>query len=261
MTPATSATTSTDPVLELRDLVQHFPGAHNAPVRAVDGISLTVGRGETVGVVGESGSGKTTVGRAALRLYKPTSGTIMFEGKDVTHENSRQLAKDLRRRSAMIFQNPTTSLNPYMRLIDVLMEPLEIQRIGNHSSRHRAAEAMLEQVGLDPRWGARYPRELSGGQRQRVGVGRALMLEPSLVVADEPTAALDVSVQAQVINLMADLQAERGLGYLFISHDLSLVKHSATAWRLCTWAGLWRWARRRRSSKTPATRTRCHWPR
>jgi oligopeptide/dipeptide ABC transporter ATP-binding protein len=225
MTPATSASTSTDPVLELRDLVQHFPGAHNAPVRAVDGISLTVGRGETVGVVGESGSGKTTVGRAALRLYKPTSGTIMFEGKDVTHENSRQLAKDLRRRSAMIFQNPTTSLNPYMRLIDVLMEPLEIQRIGNHSSRHRAAEAMLEQVGLDPRWGARYPRELSGGQRQRVGVGRALMLEPSLVVADEPTAALDVSVQAQVINLMADLQAERGLGYLFISHDLSLVKH------------------------------------
>jgi oligopeptide/dipeptide ABC transporter ATP-binding protein len=124
----------------------------------------------------------------------------------------------------MIFQNPTTSLNPYMRLIDVLMEPLEIQRIGNHASRHHAAEAMLEQVGLDPRWGSRYPRELSGGQRQRVGVGRALMLEPSLVVADEPTAALDVSVQAQVINLMADLQKERGLAYLFISHDLSLVR-------------------------------------
>ena len=224
MSQTTIDQTGTTPVLELRDLVQHFPGPRRAPVRAVDGISLTVNRGETVGVVGESGSGKTTVGRAALRLYKPTSGSILFEGGDVTHDTGRSLARGLRRRSAMIFQNPTTSLNPYMRLIDVLMEPLEIQRIGTHASRHQAAEAMLEKVGLDPLWGSRYPRELSGGQRQRVGVGRALMLEPSLVVADEPTAALDVSVQAQVINLMADLQAERGLAYLFISHDLSLVR-------------------------------------
>jgi oligopeptide/dipeptide ABC transporter ATP-binding protein len=213
------------PVLELRDLVQHFPGTHRSTVRAVDGVSLTVARGETLGVVGESGSGKTTVGRAALRLYKPTSGSILFEGRDITTQSGSQLRRDLRRRSAMIFQNPSTSINPFQRLGDVLTEPLEVQRTGDHESRARLAAEMLERVGLDPTWVHRYPRELSGGQRQRVGVARALMLEPSLIVADEPTAALDVSVQAQVVNLMLDLQAERGLSYLFISHDLSLVRH------------------------------------
>jgi oligopeptide/dipeptide ABC transporter ATP-binding protein len=213
------------PVLQLIDLEQHFPGPRRKTVRAVDGISLSLSKGETVGLVGESGSGKTTVGRTALRLYRPTRGRILFEGNDVSSLRPSQLDRVLRRRSAMIFQNPSTSLNPYMRIIDSLMEPLEIQAVGTRASRYETAMAMLEKVGLDPRSAVRYPRELSGGQRQRIGVGRALMLEPSLIVADEPTAALDVSVQAQVINLMADLQAERGLAYLFISHELSLVRH------------------------------------
>lgn len=214
-----------DVILELRGVSQHFKAPRRTLVRAVNDVSLTVSRGETLGVVGESGSGKTTVGRTALRLYKPTSGQVLFEGKDMTDASSRELRRGLRRRSAMVFQNPTTSLNPFLRLGETLAEPLEVHGIGGAAERRARVEEMLDRVGIDPDWAERFPRELSGGQRQRVGVARALMLGPSLIVADEPTAALDVSVQAQVINLMIDLQAEQGLGYVFISHDLSLVRH------------------------------------
>lgn len=216
---------SADTVLELHDLVQHFPGPGGTTVRAVDGVSLQVRRGETVGLVGESGSGKTTVGRAALRLYRPTAGRVVFEGTDVTRLKGRQLSRTLRRRSAMVFQNPSTSLNPFLRIEDALAEPLIVHDVGNSDERRRRVEETLDLVGLGGRMGSRYPHELSGGQKQRVGIARALMLDPALIVADEPTASLDVSVQAQVVNLLQDIQAERGLGYLFISHDLALVRH------------------------------------
>jgi oligopeptide/dipeptide ABC transporter ATP-binding protein len=224
VTPESTAGQS-DVILELRGVSQHFAAPRRTVVRAVNDVSLTVSRGETLGVVGESGSGKTTVGRTALRLYKPTSGQILFEGRDVTGASTRELSRSLRRRSAMVFQNPTTSLNSFLRLGETLAEPLEIHGIGTTASRRARVEEMLERVGIDPEWSQRFPSELSGGQRQRVGVARALMLGPSLIVADEPTAALDVSVQAQVINLMVDIQAEQGLGYVFISHDLALVRH------------------------------------
>jgi len=213
------------PVLDIQDLVQHFPGPGGTTVRAVDGVSLQVRRGETVGLVGESGSGKTTVGRAALRLYKPTDGKILFEGTDVTRLKGRTLTRALRQRSAMVFQNPSTSLNPFLRIEDALAEPLIVHRVGDRDERRRRVVETLDLVGLGGEMGSRYPHELSGGQRQRVGIARALMLDPALIVADEPTASLDVSVQAQVVNLLQDIQAERELGYLFISHDLALVRH------------------------------------
>ncbi|MFZ3415816.1 ABC transporter ATP-binding protein [Arthrobacter sp. 3Tela_A] len=212
-------------VLQIMSLEQHFKGARGSKVVAVDDVSLSVLQGETVGVVGESGSGKTTLGRAALRLYEPTAGRIYFEGEDVTRLRGRRLTQHLRRRSAMIFQNAGTALNPSRRLGESLAEPLEVHRVGNARSRAAKVEEALESVGIDPAWSLRYPRQLSGGQRQRVGVLRALMLDPSLIVADEPTAALDVSVQAQVVNLLRDIQTERGISYLFISHDLELVRY------------------------------------
>ncbi|MGL3149018.1 ABC transporter ATP-binding protein [Microbacterium sp. A82] len=212
-------------VLEITGISQHFAGPRGTTIRAVNDVSLSVRRGETLGIVGESGSGKTTVGRTSLRLYRPTAGQVVFEGEDVTHASTRALRRHLRRRSAMVFQNPTTSLNPQLRLGETLAEPLEIHRIGSAAQRRHHVADILERVGIAPDWAMRFPRELSGGQRQRIGVARALMLEPSLIVADEPTAALDVSVQAQVVNLLADLQAERSLSYVFISHDLSLVRH------------------------------------
>lgn len=218
-------TSQSETILELQDVHQHFPGPGRQIVKAVNGVSLTVRKGETVGLVGESGSGKTTVGRTALRLYTPTSGQILFEGQDVSKAKGRKLSQILRRRSAMVFQNPSTSLNPFLKLEDVLTEPLTVHGLGNKDARRRAAADMLDRVGLGSEMGGRYPHELSGGQRQRVGIARALMLDPTLIVADEPTASLDVSVQAQVVNLLQDIQAERGLSYLFISHDLSLVRH------------------------------------
>jgi oligopeptide/dipeptide ABC transporter ATP-binding protein len=213
------------PVLRIEDLVLHFHSAQRRRFQVLNGVSLTLHAGETLGLVGESGSGKTTIGRAALRLYDPSSGRIEFEGQDVTRLKGEALKKALRSRSAMVFQNPATCLNPYMRLGDLLLEPLLVHNIDHPRERERQVSEMLDRVGLGADMRDRYPHELSGGQRQRVGIARALMLEPSLIVADEPTASLDVSVQAQVVNLLQDLQAERGLAYLFISHDLALVRH------------------------------------
>lgn len=212
-------------VIEATDLTKHFPLQGGRVVRAVDGVNLHIKRGETLGLVGESGSGKTTVGRTLIRLYKPTSGTITFEGEDITRSSRRQLNKHAMRRMAMVFQNPSTSLNPHRRIGDALGEPLAIRRMGRGAEQRQAVRSMLERVGLDPRMTDRYPGELSGGQRQRVGIGRALMLKPSLVIADEPTASLDLSVQAQIVNLLQDIQEDLGLAYLFVTHDLSLVRH------------------------------------
>lgn len=216
---------SRTPVLRLDDIVLHFHSAQRRRFQVLNGVSFSLYPGETLGLVGESGSGKTTIGRVALRLYEPSEGRIEFEGQDVTRLKGDELKKTLRSRSAMIFQNPATCLNPYMRLGDLLMEPLLVHGIAGRLQRETQVSKMLDRVGLGADMRDRYPQELSGGQRQRVGIARALMLEPSLIVADEPTASLDVSVQAQVVNLLQDLQTERGLAYLFISHDLTLVRH------------------------------------
>lgn len=211
--------TASPPLLQVEDLHQQF-----GSVRALEGVSVTLDRGQTLGVVGESGSGKTTLGRAALRLYVPTSGRVLFDGHDVTNARGRDLIAHLRRKSSMVFQNPTTSLNPQLRLQEILAEAL--RPVGGRRQDHiDRARQMLTVVGLPEYFGTRFPHELSGGQRQRVGIARALIVDPLLIVADEPTASLDVSVQAQVVNLLADLQTERGLAYLFISHDLELVQH------------------------------------
>ncbi|HET8756495.1 MAG TPA: ABC transporter ATP-binding protein [Solirubrobacteraceae bacterium] len=221
-----------DPLLATEDLRVWFPtragGALRRPaghVRAVDGVSLEVRRGETVGLVGESGCGKSTTGLALLRLIEPTGGRIVFDGEDVT-ALPRGALRALRRRMAMIFQDPYASLNPRRTIGDSIAEPLEIHGLhsGAQARRRRVAE-LLELVGLDPDYRGRYPHEFSGGQRQRVGVARALAGEPDFIVADEPVASLDVSIQAQVLNLLARLQRELGLTYLFIAHDLSAVQH------------------------------------
>ena len=218
-----------EPILRAHDLAKHFSmggfGRSRKVLRAVDGVSLEIGRGETLGLVGESGSGKTTVGRTLIRLYQPTSGTVEFEGRDITKSSGNRLRRDVRRRMAMVFQNPSTSLNPYLRLGDALAEPLVVHGIGNAAERRTRVDEMMEMVGLDASMAQRYPQELSGGQRQRIGIARALITDPSLIIADEPTASLDVSVQAQIVNLLGDLQEELGLAYLFITHDLALVRH------------------------------------
>ncbi|MEU5989997.1 ABC transporter ATP-binding protein [Spirillospora sp. NPDC047418] len=212
-------------VARVSGLVKDFRVPGGRPLRAVDDVTLAVGRGETLGLVGESGSGKSTLARMLIRLERPTAGRIEFEGADITAMRGAALRGHVRRRMAMVFQSSSTSLNPYQRIGDVLAEPLRAHRVGDGASRRAAVAAMMERVGLDPAFTGRYPHELSGGQRQRVGIARALMLDPSLIVADEPTASLDVSVQAQVVNLLQDLQAELGLSYLFITHDLGLVEH------------------------------------
>ena len=215
-------------LVEVRDLVKHYAGERSwfglgppkAPVRAVDGVSFTIDAGKTLGLVGESGSGKTTVGRTMLRLQEPTAGKMLFEGQDVFSLNSAPL-RALRRRMQIVFQDPYSSLNPRMTVEETLREPLEIHGLNG------AVPALLEEVGLDAAFAKRYPHELSGGQRQRVGIARALSVEPQFVVCDEPVSALDVSVQAQVLNLLADLQTKRRLTYLFIAHDLAVVRHIA----------------------------------
>jgi oligopeptide transport system ATP-binding protein len=217
------------PLLEVRDLVKHFPlrrgafGRGQGHVRAVDGVSFDLWRGETLGLVGESGCGKSTTGRAILRLVEPTAGTVRFDGQDV-RALDRSGLRAMRRRAQIVFQDPVGSLNPRLSVGAMLEEALAVHDLGGPNRRDRAVE-LLEQVGLSADHVDRYPHEFSGGQRQRLGIARALSVEPELLVLDEPVSALDVSVQAQVINLLADLQEKLGLTYLFIAHVLALVEH------------------------------------
>ena len=222
--------TATRPLLEAQDLVKHFTVRGTAfrgggeTVHAVDGVSLEVRSGETLGVVGESGCGKSTLGRLLVRLHEPTSGTIRFEGEDVTTISRRQL-RPYRREMQMIFQDPYASLNPRKRVGQILEDPFRIHGELKRAETRQRVRQLLETVGLSPDHVNRYPHEFSGGQRQRIGVARALALNPKLIVADEPVSALDVSIQAQVINLLDDLQEEFDLTYVFIAHDLGVVHH------------------------------------
>ncbi len=218
-------------LLEVQHLRVHFPvksgvfARSQGHVRAVDGVSFEVAAGETVGLVGESGCGKTTVGRAVVRLVEPTGGTIRFAGEDLTAMRGPAL-RERRRQFQMIFQDPFSSLNPRLTVGDSVGEALDILRlVADEAARRRRIGELLHSVGLDPAAADRYPHEFSGGQRQRIGIARALAVEPQLIVGDEPVSALDVSVQAQVVNLLQELQRERGLAYLFISHDLAVVEH------------------------------------
>jgi oligopeptide transport system ATP-binding protein len=217
------------PLLEVRNLVKEFSRKRGifggrTVVRAVDGVSFIVEEGETFGLVGESGSGKTTTGRCILRLIEPTSGEIRFKGEDVLAFDRSRMRK-ARRDMQIVFQDPYSSLNPRMRVGTIVEEPLVIHRMGSRTERLARVTELFELVGLDPTQLARYPHQFSGGQRQRIGLARALALNPSLIIADEPVSALDVSVQAQVINLLMDLQQRLSLTYLFIAHDLRLVRH------------------------------------
>ena len=212
-------------LVRVQGLVKHFPveGSDDV-VRAVDGVSFNIMRGETLGLVGESGCGKSTVGRCLLRLIEPTAGKVEFAGSDVLALGKQEM-RQLRREMQIVFQDPYASLNPRMTVGDIVGEPLTIHKIGTRQERRDRVRELLRRVGLNPDYSKRYPHEFSGGQRQRIGVARTLALNPKLIVADEPVSALDVSVQAQVVNLLQDLQAEFGLTYLFISHGLAVVEH------------------------------------
>jgi oligopeptide/dipeptide ABC transporter ATP-binding protein len=212
-------------LVRVRNLVKHFAVDNSVDVvRAVDDVSFDIFAGETLGLVGESGCGKSTVGRTILRLIEPTSGEIWFEGRDITSIGKNDL-RGVRREMQIIFQDPYASLNPRLNILSIISEPLKIHGIGNKTEQKERVGELLGKVGLDPNYMFRYPHEFSGGQRQRLGIARALALNPKLIIADEPVSALDVSVQAQVVNLLQDLQAEFGLTYLFISHGLAVVEH------------------------------------
>jgi oligopeptide transport system ATP-binding protein len=227
-----AAAAGTDEVLRVDNLKVHFPLPAKLPfgkplgsIKAVDGVSFSLQRGETLGLVGESGCGKSTTGLAAIRMLTPTSGNIRFEGQDITHLN-RSRMRPLRRRMQMVYQDPFGSLNPRMRVRDIVGEPLQVHGLAENAADYRARVArLLETVGLLPDMASRYPHEFSGGQRQRIGIARALAVEPSLIVCDEPVSALDVSIQAQVINVFVELQERLGLSYLFVAHDLAVVRH------------------------------------
>jgi oligopeptide transport system ATP-binding protein len=222
--------TNNDVLLQVEDLVMHFPIYRGVirrqvgAVRAVDGVSFNVKRGETLGLVGESGCGKSTTGRTILQLYRPTSGRVHFDGIDLVALKGEGLRK-MRRKMQMIFQDPYASLNPRMTVEQIVGEPLMVHNAATAVEIHERVEHLLDVVKLNPSFASRYPHEFSGGQRQRIGVARALALQPSFIVCDEPISALDVSIQAQVINLLEELQQEFHLTYLFIAHDLSMVRH------------------------------------
>ncbi|QQA43832.1 ABC transporter ATP-binding protein [Pelagovum pacificum] len=213
------------PLVELDDLAMHFP-VRGGVLKAVDGISLTIARGETLGLVGESGCGKSTLARTLIRLHQPSAGRILLDGTDITSMDERRL-RPHRRRMQMIFQDPVAALDGRMTVAELIAEPLEIAKVGNRKSRAATVRELLETVGLPADAAARYPHAFSGGQRQRIGIARAIALNPDLVICDEPISALDVSIQAQVVNMLARLKAERGLAYLFITHDLSMLRHIA----------------------------------
>lgn len=213
-------------LVEVNGLKKHFTLGTGASLKAVDGVSFTIRKGETLGLVGESGCGKSTLGRTLIRIYESTEGEALFQGRNV-HQLTRKEAKQFNRDVQMIFQDPHASLNPRMKVGDIIAEGLEIHDLSRSDRAGRVIE-LLTQVGLRPEHAKRFPHEFSGGQRQRIGIARALAVDPQFIIADEPISALDVSIQAQVVNLLEDLQADRGLTYLFIAHDLSMVKHIST---------------------------------
>jgi oligopeptide transport system ATP-binding protein len=219
-----------EPLLQVKGLKKYFPitggifGKKIGEVKAVDNVSFTVYKGETLGLVGESGCGKSTTGRMLLRLIEPTEGSIVFENKEITSLSKSELRK-MRRQMQMVFQDPFASLNPRHTVEKILEEPLIVHGIGSKQERKKRVQEMLEVVGLSSYHARRYPHQFSGGQRQRIGIARALMTHPKLIIADEPVSALDVSIQAQVLNLLEDLQKEFGLTYIFIAHDLGVVRH------------------------------------
>ena len=222
---------TTQPLLQVSDLKMHYPVKSQGVVsrtvghvKAVDGVSFSIEAGQVLGLVGESGSGKTTTGRLITRLEKPTSGEILFEGQDIAKSSAREL-QPVRREIQMIFQDPYTSLNPRLTIGQIVAAPLEIHKVVAKKDRLKRVQELLELVGLNPEHYNRYPHEFSGGQRQRIGIARALTLQPKLLVADEPVSALDVSIQAQVINLLQTLQKEFNIAFLFIAHDLAVVRH------------------------------------
>lgn len=223
-------TAANDTILHVDNLVMHFPIYRGVirrrvgEVRAVDGINFDILRGETLGLVGESGCGKSTTGRAILQLYKPTAGAVYFDGVDLVTLKGEQM-RQMRRKVQMIFQDPYASLNPRMTVADIVGEPLMVHNVATGKEIQERVQHLLEIVNLNPSFANRYPHEFSGGQRQRIGVARALALQPSLIICDEPISALDVSIQAQVVNLLEELQEQFNLTYLFIAHDLSMVKH------------------------------------
>ncbi|MCX5526343.1 dipeptide ABC transporter ATP-binding protein [Streptomyces bobili] len=230
--PAAPVASPTEPILEVTGLVKHYPLTRGVvfrkqigAVKAVDGVDFTLSRGETLGIVGESGCGKSTVAKMLVNLEKPTAGRIRYKGEDVTKLSGRAL-RAVRRNIQMVFQDPYTSLNPRMTVGDIIGEPYEIHpEVAPKGDRRKKVQDLLDVVGLNPEYINRYPHQFSGGQRQRIGIARGLALRPEVIVADEPVSALDVSVQAQVINLMANLQSEFDLSYIFIAHDLSIVRH------------------------------------
>lgn len=213
-------------ILKVENLARHFVLGKNQVLKAVDGVSFTINKGETLGLVGESGCGKSTLGRTVIGLYPPTAGKILFDGIDVGGKKTAQQRTELSRRMQMIFQDPYTSLNPRMKVLDIIAEGIDNHHMAaSRAERTRMVVELLRSVGLDEEHANRYPHEFSGGQRQRVGIARALSVNPDFIIADEPISALDVSIQAQVVNLLKSLQKKRNLTYLFIAHDLSMVKY------------------------------------